>query len=55
MGLAPKQRNWLPPEPTVFAALVPVPVSRRTTQVDDGPREKGTGAVRAFFQDDQPD
>ena len=49
MGLAPKQRNRLSTGNNVFAALVPVPLSRRATRVDDGPRERGTGTVRRVF------
>ena len=41
MGLAPMQRDQLSTEKQVFAALVPVPFSRRANRVGDGPREKG--------------
>ena len=46
MGLAPKRRARRHLEIDVFAALVPVPLSRRANRVDYGPREKGTGTVR---------
>ena len=42
MGLAPRQRDELSTsESTFFAALVPVPLSRRANRVDDGPQERG--------------
>ncbi len=38
-----------PLENMLFAALLPVPLSRRANRVGGGPREKGTGTVTQRF------
>ena len=51
MGLAPKQRDGLSKRSRLFAALVPLPFSRRATVARRGPRANGTGTVRSPLLD----